>query len=324
MQCTEFREISEAYLNDELLVETCLQVFAHLETCNKCRTDLGARHDLRQAIRAAVMSSHEFQIDPAFAGRLGATLKESALRESSWRGILFGNKLLIPALGVLLLAITLGALLLVRPNRSTDVASVPNSPSSIFGELEEVSAKAAGNHDYCALEKLSLWERLSTQDFPEKAVYAEKVARPLRANFAESIELLHAHDCIFEGKEFTHVVLRDRGHIVSVFFDKQKIDTTDGTNFGSTILSNLEKGRQVASFRSRDRAVFVVSDLPEVQNVSIARTLIDSWHTTTPEKAVATSKTRRLANQKIVRRVVKRSSLGPSLHCGIGLLLCAG
>ncbi|RMD51619.1 hypothetical protein D6827_01875, partial [Candidatus Parcubacteria bacterium] len=48
MQCREFREISEAYLSDELLVETNIQVLEHLENCPKCRGEFAAKRRLRQ------------------------------------------------------------------------------------------------------------------------------------------------------------------------------------------------------------------------------------------------------------------------------------
>ena len=275
MQCREFGEISEAYLSDELLVETCIQVFRHLERCRKCRENFAAKRELRQKIRTAAINSHKVQIDPMFANRLSADLQEMALHENSWRTMLFANKLLIPAMASLLLAITFGFLLLGGSNSPTELAL---SPDAIARGLTEISLKAVGDHKDCALEKLQQWEEMSKQDYAEKAVYTETVAKPLQASLSSEIEMLHAHDCIFEGKKFTHVILRKEGHIVSVFFDKDNAPT-NGSTGGSPIISEMENGLQVASFRRDTQGVFVVSDLSEMENLKIARTLSSSMQT---------------------------------------------
>lgn len=272
MQCKEFREMAEAYLSDELLVETRIQMFIHLEHCPKCRKDFAAKRELRQKARAAGKNADEFQIDPIFTCRLSTNLREAALQESSWRTMLFANKLLIPATASLLLAITLGIVLLYGPNKPTEFVF---SPDAIARGLTEISLKAVGDHKDCALEKLQQWEKLSMQDYADKAVYTEKIAKPLQTNFSEDIEMLHAHDCIFEGKEFTHVILRKGGHIVSVLFDKD--NAASGVTANSTIMSETENGLQVASFLKDTQTVFVISDLPEKDNLTIARTLSDSW-----------------------------------------------
>lgn len=269
MQCREFGEISEAYLSDELLVETCIQVFRHLESCRKCRGSFAAKRELRERIRTAVKNSNSVQIAPMFANRLSADLQEMALHESSWRTMLFANKLLIPALGSLLLAATFGFLLLGGPNGPTELVLPPDA---IAKGLTEISLKAVGDHKDCALEKLQQWEEMSKRDYAEKAVYTETVAKPLQASLSSDIEMLHAHDCIFEGKKFTHVILRKEGHIVSVFFDKDNAPS-GGSTGSSPIISEMENGLQVASFRRDTQGVFVVSDLSEIENLTIARTL---------------------------------------------------
>lgn len=274
MQCREFREISEAYINDELLVETCIQIAGHLENCQRCREDLAAKRELRQQVRAAVRNSNEFQMDPIFARRLHANLRETAFGVNSRRGFFSTNRLLIPAMASILLAITLGFLLLDRPNKTADHAAAPDR---ITNDLTEISLKAVGDHKDCALEKLQQWEKMSKLDYAEKAVYTEKVAKPLQANLSENIEMLHAHKCIFEGKEFTHVILRRNGHIVSVFFDQDNAAPSSGVLPNSNITSETEGGMQVASFNETTGTVFVVSDLTEIENLAMARTLYNSW-----------------------------------------------
>ncbi|MEJ7863089.1 MAG: zf-HC2 domain-containing protein [Pyrinomonadaceae bacterium] len=274
MQCREFKEISEAYLSDALLPETNIQVLGHLENCPACRADFASRRELRETLRGAVKNAAEFQISPAFAARLDVKLRDAALAENRRFGFLFAPKIFAPAFAALFIVLTLGFVFL----RSADNSVAPLAQTdngSRTRELVKISATAVVSHEECALEKLQRWEAMAKQDFAEKAVYTEKIVKPLRANFSEKVELLHAHDCVFEGKRLTHVILRKDGHIVSVFFDKS-VAASPGDLTTASIVCEKESGFQVASFQNESRAVFVVSDLSEAENLSAARALSDS------------------------------------------------
>lgn len=273
MQCREFSEISESYLSDELLVETNIQVFRHLENCPKCRQKFRSKRELRQKVKNAVRNADEFQINPIFANRLRANLKEMDLKQNSWSKSWFAPKFLIPVMATFLIALTLGFVFLNSTNKNSNIAYLPES---ITNGLTQLSLLAAGNHKDCALEKLKKWEAMSKQDYSEKAAFSEMVEKPLQAKFSESVEMLHVHDCIYEGKEFTHVILRKDGHIMSVFVDKSdsmpaNVSTT------AQIMCEKENGLQVATFLKNNQAIFVISDLSEAENLSAARTLSDSF-----------------------------------------------
>lgn len=276
MQCREFREISEAYLSEELLVETNIQVLEHLENCPKCRGEFAAKRRLRQKLCAAVKNAPEVQVDPVFASRLAANLRQAALRENDWRSLLLAPKFLIPVMASLLVFATLGLFVLNHSDKTFE-----NAPSvSQNNFLTQLSLVAVDNHLDCALEKLPMWEKMSEEGYAEKAFYAEKIVKPLRENFSDELELLHAHECIFEGKKFRHVILRKGARIVSIFFDES--DTLPKRN-GATnaaIICEKRNGLQVASFQKGDRAIFVVSDLTEAENLSLARALSALLQTT--------------------------------------------
>ncbi len=271
MHCKDFREISEAYLNDELLVETNLQVFKHLEHCADCRHDFAARKALRQHLRSAVLRADESAIDPAFATRVRAELRSAAVDERGWFALLRSGWALVPAMS-LLLVVAMAAFVFLRESPTDGI--VATSPSALQTFLAEVSVKAAGSHDDCALEKMARWE----SGVPIKAdaeVIAASVTRPLVESFDGGVDVLHSHDCLFDGKRFSHVIVRNKGDVISVFFDRSGAPA--GTASTDSIVSEQERGHQVASFFSGPNAVFVVSDLPEPENVQAARTLLNSF-----------------------------------------------
>jgi hypothetical protein len=53
MQCREVRELLDAFLGDQLLVETTNDLVRHLEGCPACRTELEGRRALRARLQSA-------------------------------------------------------------------------------------------------------------------------------------------------------------------------------------------------------------------------------------------------------------------------------
>jgi hypothetical protein len=216
-------------------------------------------------MRSAVLNADEFRIDPAFSARLRSRLQEGALSRGSVLSRLFGIKVLVPAVSMLLLAVVLGYVVINTGNFAETAGS--NGLKNAF--LTDVSHIAAGDHKDCALGKLETWEAKTRPVSATAAVVADEVSKPLLAHFGDGVEVLHSHDCIFEGKRFAHVILRQRGHIVSVFFDKSEVRSFT-PDPGDPIVSEQENGLQVASFISGSHAVFLVSDLSETENLDEA------------------------------------------------------
>lgn len=268
MQCREFREVSESYLSDELLVETNHQVNHHLEHCPDCRADFVSRRTLRKRVNAAGRNAADFQINPVYNNRLEDMLRDEALRSGFWSKFWVSPKVLLPVMATLVLAFGFGIVYLKSGGSNNFTAS-----DSIAKGLAEIAHFAAGNHKDCALEKLGMWEEMSKSDYPEKSVYAKKILAPLKANYSDNVEMLSVHDCVYRGKQFTHVVLRNGSNIVSVFFDKSDVLNAPTNSRLTSITSETEDGLQIASFASNTQAIFIVSSLSERENVDIARTI---------------------------------------------------
>jgi hypothetical protein len=273
MQCKDFREISDSYLSDELLVETNHQIFRHMEHCPECRADFAGRRKFRSRLRNATLASDTFQMSPVFLSRLAANLEAEASSKRSWRSLFAGSSWLVPAMASFAIGFFLLGVAYFGYTRADQVAT---SKRSVVQGLTEISLKAVGDHKDCALENLPRWQEVAATEYPDKAVFTEKVLVPLKAKFSAEVEMLNAHDCIYEGKLFTHIVLKDGERILSVFVDSSgEIQAGDSTH--EAITSDSFQGLQVASFHNSKQVVFVVSDLPEIENVKIARTISSSF-----------------------------------------------
>jgi hypothetical protein len=216
MDCREFIEISEAYLSDELLVETNIQVVRHLEACSGCRAGFVARRTLRNQMLSAVRGSEEFRVDPAFALRLKNELQEAALSENALR--FFVPRVFIPVFAATVLIIGLLVLRALDPSysRIRDLLGSLSEKPVIEGVVEMLN-DVVDHHRSCAIQKLKIWEQAVQKNPSADPPYRDKILKPLRT-VSDQVRLLHTDDCIFEGKPFVHVILKDGETVVYVFF----------------------------------------------------------------------------------------------------------
>lgn len=308
MNCQEFKEIVESYISDELLVETNHEVLRHLENCPACRRELSLHRDFRGKLRAAVKRAPDAQIDPAFAQRLQANLRQTALRRPKWHALLenfnFLNRrqfLATAALGVLIVAVFGAFWINYRNDTRREISIAENNPNNSLpinapgtnlkadaspaGTVKiawrEIAGFAVGDHKNCAL-KFNLAEKpISLQKAAKKhgrfnEDLDRKIIKPLREAFPadsdDEIKLLQAHSCVFGGRRFAHVVLRRRDRTISVLITDAG-NLTAETN--AEIFNQTSDGLQIASFRAKSQAVFVVSNLPDAENATIAQIIMN-------------------------------------------------
>ena len=306
MQCREFKEIADSYLSNELLVETNHGVIAHLEQCAECRQELKARRELRGTLRDAFIKAPENQLRPEFADRLSAQLHDCSLGKrraqvvSSRRLSMTKKQRTWVALAAcLLLAMGLGLVIvrkrLVVPQAPAEIAvSKPKANDSpgvnpgipIRIVKTELARSAVGDHRDCAI-KFRLAEKpidleVAGQKYDPvyinltKAVLSQQGAVPLGAQFVE------AHSCVFEGRRFAHIVLTYHSQVVS--FLVTDIEPTKEVQPESVrksaepqvITCSEFDGYRVSCFETARHAVFIVSDLPEGDNLALARALAPS------------------------------------------------
>ena len=87
MQCRDFRELADSYLDEELLVETSHEVLRHLEQCANCRHELAARREMRGQLRRSFIETPENQLPLGFEQRLHAHLRPFAQPRRAWFGL---------------------------------------------------------------------------------------------------------------------------------------------------------------------------------------------------------------------------------------------
>ena len=270
MKCQDFHEIIDSYLCDELLTETNHEVLRHLEACANCRGVTQSRRILRAKLKSAVKNSPQFQISGIFYNRLHTQLKQSAVIAESPKNVFWMNRNSWMAMAAsVIFAVGLGFWIFQSQPKQissteTDLINNEKVQNAVLADF------AVGDHQNCAV-KYNLAETPIDIDLAS-ANYADlrqAVVTPLE-NAAEKYEFLESHTCKFAGHNFTHIVFRHHDKTVSVLLtDLQNYPTLKN----SEIAKIVANGYQIARFDVKDKAVFVVSDLPEQENLTTAEIL---------------------------------------------------
>jgi anti-sigma factor RsiW len=257
MECRDVRSLADAYLSEELLVETTQALVQHLERCAACRADIDARQRLRGALRSAFEAAPDLQARPEFLRELDSRLRHhaSAGRRAGWRSWW------ATAAGVLLaIGIGSGGALWIAERG-----------------LAELAHLAAGDHQNCALE-FTLPERPIT--LTEAAAFEPAFGRLESVQFTatgstgEPIEFIERHSCVFQGQRFAHIVVRYKGAAVSLLVaDASGSRVAAWATSGAARTLSPAAGFNIASFRSAGHAVFAVSTLPSQDVRDVARAM---------------------------------------------------
>ena len=305
MQCRDFREVADSFLSDELLVETNHDVGAHLETCADCRRELAARRALRTILRNSFAKADDLQMSPEFASRL-----HSDLRAAATSGAMSLNTLpraWMIAAGVMV-ALTFGAIAVWQRQRvqkdsqmanksqpentaAVKPSEVQRPPADLAVDVNAILARtselAAGDHRDCAIGHRLPDRPIPLEEAGEKydRVYLDltKAVLSRRDDFNEAIDLVMAHACLFRGHWFAHIVVRHRGHLVSLLVTRLEDSSGSATpeklpkdSAAQVIACSTAEGFQISCFRTAQHGVFVVSDLDEGENLALARRLAPS------------------------------------------------
>jgi Putative zinc-finger len=267
MECREIRDLAEAYVSEQVLVETAQAIVAHLDRCPRCHAEVEGLQRLRASVRSAYLSSRDLSPTPAFVGALHSRLRAEAVgaqRVSLWRH----RWLAVAATVVLVIGGGFGF-------RGLGVSG-----------FTSILQAAVGDHRYC-LVTFRLTERPIEL---EKAaqLYNDPVDRSLESVQPASdqlsggpIRILERHSCVYHGRRFAHIVVRYKGALTSLVVtpDERLLRHLPGASAppdGSIVTIPPVDGFQVAAFRGPHHVVFVISTLADDDVREVARSMAGS------------------------------------------------
>ena len=185
--CRQVRELMDSYISGELTVESNHDVLRHVERCEACRSELARRE------RMSALLIESFGSAPD-ATAFGARLRQSLDREQHrWGG--FARYASIAA--ALLLIAVAGAWL----SRPVDAAAFDDS---------------VDDHIACAMgyPAAVTYDARRAEDALEPAY--QRILRAV-SHKPGGYELIDAHMCPYQGRNYAHLVYRGGGKMLSVF-----------------------------------------------------------------------------------------------------------
>jgi anti-sigma factor (TIGR02949 family) len=258
-QCERVRRQLDAYLSNELLVETTSEVLRHLESCEACSRELGSRQRIREALQKAVAT----QLPPAYLKEAIQQRLRSAqpgffkrFRATTW-AVALASLALVMVAGQQWLGLQRGRQL---------VASV----------LE----LGASDHLHCAIRGHNYPEVANPPDQLRKKLGPEYAGLlPVVQERLPGFQVLEAHICEVPGspRKYVHFIARGRGTILSVILTRREGESLPAGKFlvagaagGVDLYKAKLKGTSVAGFETNEYFGFVVSDLSQDEMVQLA------------------------------------------------------
>ena len=206
VQCARTRGHLDAYLSNELLVETTSEVLKHLETCADCSRELEARSRVREALRhAAATQTVPMGLEPAIHERLrkAQPVWEWGFPQARWAMALAG--------------VTLLAVAVVITQQWRSLQKGRQLVASVLG-------LGVSDHLHCAIKG---------HNYPEVAHSPEELRAKLGPQYSgllpvveqklKGFQVLEAHVCNVPGssRQFVHMIARRDKTILSVVLTRR-------------------------------------------------------------------------------------------------------
>ncbi len=272
MQCRDVRNLADAYLDDELLVETNQALLAHLGQCSACRGDLKARQELRATLRRAFENDRRLEPAMEFTTSLRNALRLDGPTAVSGRW--FKGAMWVAAAAVLAVVGASGVQWVRNSQRSSATSPTAEIPRAVL----QLTEQAAGDHRDCALlhqlpEAPIDLAQASSHDRALKGLDEAIQVRP--DSLPAPLERRAAHICVWEGQRFGHLVFSYKGETVSLLVSTPEAGVASFAA-GAPAECPTTAGFSIACFADSGRAVFVVSDLPSSETLTLANAVSGS------------------------------------------------
>ena len=259
-RCEKVQGLMDAYLSNELLVETTQDILTHLQGCAQCTGELEARTRVRNALRRAVMSQ---EAPETLRSRVVGNVRQAARDGAVGPGVAFGSWGWMAG-AVAALALMAGITWRIASRDFDLTAALLN-----VGWTNHLKCTLAGHYAKTPLPIETSLGYLGPEYAPLLPVVREKLPE---------FELLQAHRCTIAGRKFTHFILHRGDTVVSVSL----VEKRTGEDFPQHAWNQVMKqvtpliyeegisGIQIAGFESAQHLAFVMSNTDKAENSRMA------------------------------------------------------
>ena len=273
--CERYRRYFDAYLDNELLVETNQEVLHHLNSCAECKRIMDDRARVKERVKMAV-SSEEVPIE------LVASVRNRLRTDRP--GFFADNtaRWMMAAAAVLLLAIVGAGSLWF--SRSAQFGGDDNAFQELSTRAQNLIRVGLVDHVHCAIVSQQ-WKRfLSLEEMKAKtgplALGPEFIGLvpAVQAKLGADYKLIQAHRCVANHRRYIHLILTgNQGAILSLIITEKNNESFNQSEMvevmrasGIPIYRSRQGVLEVAGFESNKYLAYVVSNLDRATNLNVA------------------------------------------------------
>ena len=273
--CERCRRYFDAYLDNELLVETNQDVLQHLNSCAECARILEARARTKQLLRDAVTKE---QAPPELVAALRSRIRTERAGFFAFNTV----RWMMAAAAVMLVAIVgVGSLRWAHIVQfGGDEGVVP----TLSARVEELLRVGLVDHVHCAIVSQQ-WKRFISFD-EMKASTGRQALGPefidlvpaVEAKLGSEYQLVQGHRCVANNRRYVHLILTGKkGAIVSLVITEKNNESFSQSDAvavmkasGIPIYRDRQGILEVAGFESDKYLAYVVSNLDRASNLNVA------------------------------------------------------
>jgi anti-sigma factor (TIGR02949 family) len=274
--CEKTRKYLDAYISNELMVETNYEVLRHIEGCPACAAEVDTRVRLRSRLKAAVNTQN---VPPELQVRIREQIRTS--RPGSWIHLGWLRAGWPRLAGATAAALVVAAGLWV--NHSTErLPALADRPgqntyiSRVSANLAAILKVGLGDHIHCAIFRKYPKDPQAVEKMEAELGPAYAGLLPVvRAGVPEGYKVIMAHQCSYDGRKFVHLTFEKDGGLLSlVVARRQTGESLDGLSptgaaSGVRIYQSAAGRYQVAGFEAGNFFAYVVSELRDQENLQV-------------------------------------------------------
>jgi len=275
--CERYRRLFDAYIDNELLVETNQDVLQHLSSCPACTRILDDRMRMKQMVREAVGAEEApLELAAAVRDRIRTERRSFFAHDAA--------RWMMAAAAVLVLAIGVGEL---KWGRIIDIGGSRVAFQNVSARVQAILRVGLIDHVHCAI-LFQQWKHAESFD-QMKAKTGRSALGPefidlvpaIQSRVGADFKLVEGHRCMANHRRYIHLMLTGRnGALLSVVVTEKSNESFTQADAvavmkasGVPIYRDHQGVLEIAGFESDRYLAYIVSNLDEKSNLSIASTL---------------------------------------------------
>lgn len=277
--CEKYRRYFDAYLDNELLVETNQDLLQHLTSCAECSGILEDRAHMKQLVREAVRRQEApLELVESLRTQLRAE-RRSFFGFDTARWSMAAAAVLMFAIG------SIGILQWAGILRFNDVDSPLRAVSA---QVEKILRVGLIDHVHCTI-LAKQWKRfMSFEDMKTRTGRAAlgpefiDLVPAVQAKLGAKYKIVNGHRCTADGRRYVHLIMtgdNDKTLLSLIITEKQNESFAEADASailrasGVPIYHERQGILEVAGFESDKYLAYVISNLEHEDNLKIASDL---------------------------------------------------